>query len=104
MRVVRIIPINDLKPPTFKSWADRLVGYLEILPGTSLHVVFDDYRSEEGQLTVSKGRPDKERERRIANLSQTLPKLGDWNSFLTNDVNKFQVGCIFDNNVVLCSV
>ena len=76
-------------PPTFKSWADRLVGYLEILPDTFLHVVFDDYRSEEGQLTVSKGRPDKGRERRIANLSETLPKLGDWNSFRTNDVSKF---------------
>jgi hypothetical protein len=91
MRVVRIIPIKNLTPPTFKSWADKIVDYLRSLPGTALHLIFDDYRSEEGELYLSKGRPDKGRERRISDLTQTLPKLRDWSDFLTNDVNKQQV-------------
>ena len=89
--MVRIIPINELSPPTFKAWTDRLVGYLKSLPGTTLHLVFDDYHSDERQIYLSKGRPDKGRERRISDLSQKLPNLSDWNDFLTNDVNKLQV-------------
>jgi hypothetical protein len=91
MRVVRIIPISGLIPPTFKSWANRIVGYLKSLPGSTVHLVFDDYRSEEGHIYLSKGRPDRGRERSITDLSQILPKLHDWNDFLTNDINKLQI-------------
>ena len=73
------------------SWAHRIVGYLKSLPGTVLHLVFDNYNSEPGQLYLSKGRPNKGRGRRMSSLSQQLPKLSDWNDFLTNDVNEFQL-------------
>ena len=88
MRVVRIIPINGLS--TFKSWALRVVNYLRALPGTPLHLVFDNYSPYHDNLYLSKGRPDRGRERRVSDLSQTLPKLSEWNNFLTNDLNKFR--------------
>ena len=91
MRVLRIIPINDLDPPTFQAWADRIVHYLKTLPGTTLHLVFDDYRRCDDELYQTKGRPDKGTERHISDLSQKLPKLQDWSDFLTNDQNKLQV-------------
>ena len=52
IRIVRIIPINDLNPPTFKSWADRLACHLGTLPGSTIHVVFDDY--DRGPFCLSK--------------------------------------------------
>jgi len=91
MRVVRIIPITGLEPQTFFSWAVRIVNYLKSLPGNTLHLVFDDYRAVPGQTYLSKGRPNKGRERRISDLSQQLPKTGYWNGFLTNDRNKLQL-------------
>ena len=91
MRVVRIIPINGLSPSTFTAWAIRVVSYLRSLPGSTLHLVFDDYSSNHDKLYMSKGRPDRGRERIISNLSQPLPKLSDWNDLLTNDFNKFQL-------------
>lgn len=91
MRVVRIIPIKSLSTSTYKSWADRIVNYLQALPGSILHLVFDDYSSPEGHLYLSKGRPDKGRERIISDLTQQLPNLSEWADFLTNDLNKFQL-------------
>eukprot|EP00112_Aurelia_sp_Birch-Aquarium-sp1_P017225 Seg3972.2 transcript_id=Seg3972.2/GoldUCD/mRNA.D3Y31 product="hypothetical protein" protein_id=Seg3972.2/GoldUCD/D3Y31 len=89
MRVVRIIPINDLNPPTFKSWAERLACHLRALPGNTIHVVFDDY--DKDPLCLSKGRLDSGKERKISDISQKLPKLKEWKTFLTNEKNKLQV-------------
>lgn len=91
MRVVRLIPITGLVPNTFRSWANRVVVYLRTLPGSTIHLVFDDYRPADGNLYLSKGRPDRGRERHITDLGQRLPKLQDWNDFLTNDSNKMQL-------------
>jgi len=92
MRVVRMITIKDLKPFTFRSWMIRVVDYLKSLPGTILHIVFDDYRRpDDSTLYLSKGRPDKGRERRVTHLDQQLPQVSEWNDFLTNDSNKLQL-------------
>ena len=40
---MRVVRIKDLKPFTFRSWVIRVVDYLKSLPGTILHIVFDDY-------------------------------------------------------------
>ena len=91
MRVVGIIPTSGLPSTTYKAWADRIVNYLRELPGSSVHLVFDDYSPPQNQHYLSKGRPDKGRERRICDLSQQLPSLSEWNDFLTNDINKLQL-------------
>ena len=43
MRVLRLIPITTIQPPTFMKWAEAVKIYLENLPGNTLHVVLDDY-------------------------------------------------------------
>ncbi len=91
MRVVRLVPINDIVPTTFRSWAQRIVAYLRSLPGETIHLVFDDYRPSGGTIYLSKGRPDKGRERNLTDLGQRLPKLSEWNDFLSNDGNKMQI-------------
>lgn len=92
MRVVRLIPIAGASPPTFMSWAKRIFGYLEALPGEILHIVFDDYSPIQGPIKVlSKGRVNKGKERKITNLNQLLPKVNEWQDFLTNNMNKYQV-------------
>ena len=65
--------------------------YLKSLPGSTLHLVFDDYRLNDAQPIWSKGRQEKGRERILADLSQKLPKIRDWNDFLTNRINKLQI-------------
>ena len=97
MRVVRIVPINGLAPATFQSWATRIVSYLKSLPGSTLHLVFDDYRLNDAQPTLSKGRQEKGRERILADLSQKLPNIRDWNDFLTNRINKLQITQLLAN-------
>ena len=58
------------------------------LPGTVIHIVFDVYE-EEGHLnSLSKGRETKSKERKIADLSQQLPRVSEWRDFLTNSKNK----------------
>ena len=92
MRVVRFIPINDTNPTTFLSWAKKISGYIESLPGEVVHIVFDNYSPVDNPSKVlSKGRPNKGIERKISNLNQMLPKLNEWQDFLTNDKNKFQI-------------
>ena len=56
MRVVKMIPITNLRRPTFLGWAKRLYNYMKQLPGTVIHIVFDVYE-EEGYLnSLSTGR------------------------------------------------
>ena len=92
MRVVRLIPINDANPPTFLTWAKRVFNYIESLPGQVVHVVFDNYSQVDDPTKIlSKGRENKGIERKISNLNQILPKLNEWQDFLTNDTNKYQI-------------
>ena len=71
MRVVRMIPISEAKPPTFLEWAKSIGKYLLGLPGKNLHLVFDNYSPVEDRSKVlSKGRPNDGQERKIASLNQ----------------------------------
>ena len=69
MRLVCSIPINGLSPLTFKAWAISVVSYLRPLPGSTLHLVFDNYSSDHNKLYLSKSRPDRGRERITSDLS-----------------------------------
>ena len=51
MRVVKMISITNLTPPTFLGWEKRLYNYMKQLPGTVIHIVFDVHE-EEGHLKV----------------------------------------------------
>ena len=87
MRVVKMIPITNLTPPTFLGWEKPLYNYMKQLPRTVIHIAFDVY--EEGHLnSLSKERETKSRERKIADLSQQLPRVSEWTDFLTNSKNK----------------
>ena len=89
MRVVRMIRIGNLKPHTYRSWANQIKGYLDSLPGNSLHVIFDDYSYEHS--VPSKQRNVTHIERVINSLDQDLPPLKEWNDFLKNSKNKLQL-------------
>ena len=89
MRVVRMIGIGNLKPHTYRSWANQIKGYLDSLPGNSLHVIFDDYSYEHS--VPSKQRNVTHIERVINSLDQDLPPLKEWNDFLMNSKNKLQL-------------
>ena len=86
---MRMIRINGLMPFTFRSWAIRVVSYLKSLPGSIIHLVFDDYHpAEDSTLYLSKhvkGRPDRGRERRISDIGQELPSLNEWDDFILSD-------------------
>ena len=81
MRVVRIIPITDVKPRTFGAWAIKFNDYLMKLPGDILHVVFDEYSDEIDLSQPPKGRPVLSKRRHLSDLTQSLPKASDWLSF-----------------------
>ena len=66
MRVVRVIPIRDSDPPTFLTWAKKVFAYVERLPGETVHVVFDNYASDDyTYIPLSKGRVNNSIERNI---------------------------------------
>ena len=92
MRVVRMIPVQDVDPPTFLSWAKNVFSYIHGLPGDVLHIVFDNYSLiDDSTKVVSKGRVDRGFERKISSLNQTLPNVDEWQDFLTNDRDKDQI-------------
>ena len=88
MRIVRIIPITKLKPATFKTWAVEVFKHLKPLPGTVLHIVFDNY---EYKFQV----PSKDRavgvSRMLSDIDQQLPHENEWKDFLDNSKNKSQL-------------
>ena len=43
MRVVKLIPMYDLKSRTVKYWAINVLNHVNLLPGVEMQVVFDDY-------------------------------------------------------------
>ena len=92
MRVVRMIPVQDVDPPTFLSWAKNVFSYIHGLPGDVLHIVFDIYSPiHDPTKVISKGRVDRGFERKILSLNQTLPNVDEWQGFLTNERNKDQI-------------
>ena len=91
MRVVRLIPVSDLKSRTFKYWAIAIyvLNHLDLLPGTEIQVVFHDYQY--AYETPSNNRDTSEWERIASNLDQELPDTKEWSSFLSNEKNKYQL-------------
>ena len=83
MRVVRLIPVSDLKSRTFKYYAVNVLNHLHLLPGAEIYVVFDE--------TPSKNRDTSEWERIVSDLDQELPDTKEWSSFLSNEKNKHQL-------------
>ena len=96
MRVGHIIKIDDLKPPTVLTWAKNVFSYIEGLPGETAHIVFDNYVNE-STVSLTKGRNESGIERKISNLMQVLPKPKEWQDFLLNKSNKYQLCCLLAN-------
>ena len=70
MRVVRMITIKDLNPPTFESWAKKVFNYILSLPGNTAHIVFDNYApAPDPSKVLLKGRIDQGMERKISKLN-----------------------------------
>ena len=77
MRVLKMIAITNLTPPTFLGSLKRLYNSMKQLPGTVIHIVFN-VSEEEGHLnSSSKEKEIKTRERKIADLSQQLLRFGE---------------------------
>ena len=94
--VVKLMPINDAVPPclTFLSWVKKIFNYINSFPGQVVHIVFDTYSYVDDLTRVlSNGTADKGIERKISNsdLNQLLPKSNQWQDFLTNEKNEFQI-------------
>ena len=88
MRVVKMVPIEKLKPRTFRRWANDVFKYIKHLPDNTVHIVFDNYIYEYNVLTKdwSTGAP-----RVIANIDQELPNDSEWVDFLGNSNSKSQL-------------
>ena len=87
MRVVRKIPVSDLEESTYACWAKRFANYLSSLPWDEVYVVFDNYENTE-EVSICKGRSNKGQECSITSVNQSLPKLSEWEPFLSNDNNE----------------
>lgn len=90
MRIVRIIPITGLKPPTFQTWLNKVLDHIMKLPGNVIHIVFDVYSPLPDLTRPSKTRNSFAGQRRyLSDLSQQLPPLKNaWVDFLSNNANK----------------
>ena len=92
MRLVRMIPFKGCEPPTFLTWFKKVFSYIEKLPGTSIHIVFDNYAYyPDSFIPLSKGRKSNGTERNINKLNQFLPNPSEWQEFLSNDKNKLSI-------------
>ena len=58
------------------------------LPGIVIHIFFDVCEDEENLKILSNWRETKLREKKIADLSQQLSRVGKRKDFLTNSKNK----------------
>ena len=71
MILVRMISINGCEPPTFLTWSKKVFSYIEKLPGTSIHIVFDNYAYyPDSFIPLSKGRKSNGAERNITNFTK----------------------------------
>ena len=89
-RVLRLIPITTIQPPTLMKSAEAVKTYLENLTENTLHVVLDDYSPRHGNI-LKKSRPGSITEREISDLSLQLPKNDEWQNFISSHNNKFQL-------------
>ena len=89
MRVVRLITVSKLTQNTFRWWAGAFVGYLRVLPGRLLHLIFDDYNYKYHIST--KVRDANGMVREINDLDQEVPTAKEWENFLINDINKLRL-------------
>ena len=98
MRVVRLIPVSYLKSPTFRYWTTNVLNHLNSLPGTDMHVVFDDYQyvSE----SPFKNEDISEWEKIVSELDQELPDAKEWSSFLSNGENKYHLANLLVNLIL----
>ena len=76
---IRMISVAGLKPHTFKSWADKMMNCLSLIPANNLRVIFDNYSYE--YSVPSKQRDASQMERVINCLNQDLPPTKEWNEF-----------------------
>ena len=68
------------------------MAYIENLPGSNIHIVFDNYNCEGDQfISLSKERLESSTERNISSLNQVLPNANEWSEFLSNRKNKLQL-------------
>ena len=100
MQVVRKIPVSDLEESTYACWANRFADYLSSLSWDEVHVVFDNYEITE-EVSISKGRSNKDQECNITSLNQSLPKLSEWEPFLSNDNNKKRLTLLLCDYILL---
>ena len=93
MRIVRIIPITGLKPPTFQTWLNKVLDHIMKLPGNVIHIVFDVYSPLPDLTRPSKTRNSFAGQRRyLSDLSQQLPPSKNaWVDFLSNNANKLDL-------------
>ena len=92
MKIVRMISLLNLLPSTFETWTIAFFNYINSLPGSVCHIVFDVYPENADFTRPCKGRYDPESigERRyISSLSQHFPATRDaMSDYLSNDQNK----------------
>ena len=68
---IRMISVAGLKPHTFKSWADKMMNCLSLMPANNLRVFLNNYSYE--YSLPSKQRDASQMERVINRLNQDLP-------------------------------
>ena len=69
-----------------------MFSYIEKLPDTSIHIVFDNYAYyPDSLIALPKGRKSDGAEKSINNLNQVLPNPSEWQEFLSDDKNEFFV-------------
>ena len=100
MQVARKIPVSDLEENTYACWAKRFANYLSSLAENEVHVVLDNYEIT-GEVNISKRRSNKRKERNITSLNQSLPKLSEWEPFLSNDNNKKRLTLLLCEYILL---
>ena len=79
VRAIRMISVAGLQPHTFKTWADKMMNCLSLMPANNLRVIFDNYSYEYN--ASSKQIDASQMERVINRLNQDLPPTKEWNEF-----------------------
>ena len=104
MRVVRMMRPSNVGGNTFRHWAQAFVRYVGELPGTNLHLLFDNYNYE--YSVPSKNRAALDIEREFNDLDQELPITSEWDNFLMNKNNKSKLVAILVDYILSddCSI
>ena len=54
MRILRLIPITSIQPPTVMKWAEAVKIYLKNLPGKHITRCIDDYSPDDENIFQKK--------------------------------------------------